>query len=374
MRGDTNDFAVVFTGRAPCVKIGKEYQPLTDQVPTEGDILEMLAAIGGFPYIDKLGADPSVWRAVEDSLGPLQITAARARACSRPEWSTRCAAPVSSPQPAARATVPNAQRPFTPSYETPAATPVAKRSSPPRSVPGPRGAFNPRFESLLAAAEARTRGAGRNLHAVAARPPLYRIAGELVPSGPPRSARTIFEAMVPAFGTAAPVRRAPEGRRLRLRARALAHGRFRVNVSRQRTGLKASLPRSSAREVPTLESLGLPDGHRQGHAPPPGLIVVTGPTGHGKTSTLAAIVDIINRETTHHIITVEDPVEYMHPRKRAHDEPARGGHAHATFAARAQGLAARGSGRHRRRRAARHRDGAHGAGRERDGPPASSAR
>jgi twitching motility protein PilT len=44
---------------------------------------------------------------------------------------------------------------------------------------------------------------------------------------------------------------------------------------------------------------------------------VTGPTGHGKTSTLAAIVDLINRETTHHVITVEDPVEYVHPRKRA---------------------------------------------------------
>ena len=45
--------------------------------------------------------------------------------------------------------------------------------------------------------------------------------------------------------------------------------------------------------------------------------MVTGPTGHGKTSTLAAIVDIINRETTHHVITVEDPVEYVHPRKKA---------------------------------------------------------
>lgn len=48
-----------------------------------------------------------------------------------------------------------------------------------------------------------------------------------------------------------------------------------------------------------------------------GLVLVTGPTGHGKTSTLAAIVDIINRETARHIITVEDPVEYLHPRKQA---------------------------------------------------------
>src|SRR4030095_3807584 len=48
-----------------------------------------------------------------------------------------------------------------------------------------------------------------------------------------------------------------------------------------------------------------------------GLIVLTGPTGHGKTSTLAALVNLLNTETSHHVITVEDPVEYVHPRKKA---------------------------------------------------------
>jgi pilus retraction protein PilT len=70
-------------------------------------------------------------------------------------------------------------------------------------------------------------------------------------------------------------------------------------------------------KIPTLASLGLPEDIAKATHHHQGLIVLTGPTGHGKTSTLAAVVDILNRETTHHIITVEDPVEYVHPRKKA---------------------------------------------------------
>jgi twitching motility protein PilT len=93
-------------------------------------------------------------------------------------------------------------------------------------------------------------------------------------------------------------------------------GRFRVNVGRQRTGLKASL-RLIPAEIPTLASLGLPDAIGLASRHHQGFIVITGPTGHGKTTTLAAIVDLLNRESARHIITVEDPVEYVHPRKRA---------------------------------------------------------
>jgi twitching motility protein PilT len=93
-------------------------------------------------------------------------------------------------------------------------------------------------------------------------------------------------------------------------------GRLRVNVTRQRTGLKASM-RLVPLETPTLESLGLPPDIARATQHHQGLIVITGPTGHGKTATLAAVVDILNRDTTHHIITVEDPIEYVHARKRA---------------------------------------------------------
>ncbi len=93
-------------------------------------------------------------------------------------------------------------------------------------------------------------------------------------------------------------------------------GRFRVNVGRQRTGLKACF-RRVPEVVPTLASLVLPAEIARATHHHQGLVVFTGPTGHGKTTTLAAIVDIINRETTHHVITVEDPIEFLHPRKKA---------------------------------------------------------
>ncbi|HVY47266.1 MAG TPA: PilT/PilU family type 4a pilus ATPase, partial [Minicystis sp.] len=163
-------------------------------------------------------------------------------------------------------------------------------------------------------ATARAEGAS-DLHVVAARPPLLRVAGELAPRGEPLAAADV-EAMV-ASGT-------PPGANVALRDAGSCDfalelpdlGRFRVNVARQRTGLKLSF-RVVALEIPTLAALGLPPELANVTRLHQGLVVVTGPTGHGKTSTLAALVDLLNRETTHHIITVEDPVEFVHPRRRA---------------------------------------------------------
>src|SRR5450432_1602121 len=316
MRGDSNDFAVV-AGRAPCVKIGAGYKPISDQFPSEADVLEMLAALGGFSYIDKLGMEATVWRTTEDSLGPLQITAARregvvqARVVRQPHVLSDVA-PADRPGSPPRA--PAVARRAASANETPPATPVAKRtSSPPRRIDlAPRVYFHPDFESLLA--EARNKGAS-DLHIVATRPPLYRLAGELVPLGAVVEPQQL-EAMV--LGNVPPrlVSELEKDGSCDFALEHFAHGRFRVNVSRQRTGLKASL-RLIGAEVPTLASLGLPDAIGKATDYHQGLIVVTGPTGHGKTSTLAAIVDVLNSETTHHIITVEDPVEYVHPRKKA---------------------------------------------------------
>ncbi len=87
-------------------------------------------------------------------------------------------------------------------------------------------------------------------------------------------------------------------------------GRFRVNVYRQRgsVGLAA---RVIPEQIPSLEELNLPPILRELTGKPRGLILVTGPTGHGKSTTLAAMIDCMNRERDWHIVTIEDPIEYV---------------------------------------------------------------
>ena len=92
--------------------------------------------------------------------------------------------------------------------------------------------------------------------------------------------------------------------------------RFRVNVFRDRGTVAAAL-RLIPRKIPTIKELGLPAVFEQIAKRPRGLFLVTGPTGSGKSTTLAAIIDDINRERAEHIITVEDPIEYLHEHKKS---------------------------------------------------------
>ncbi|MBZ4396365.1 PilT/PilU family type 4a pilus ATPase [Myxococcus sp. AS-1-15] len=154
-----------------------------------------------------------------------------------------------------------------------------------------------------------------DVHVVAERPVLFRLAGDLVPQGGVLDAARVEGMLLPVV---------PERLRAVLERDGSCDfsldspemGRFRVNVSRHRTGLKGTF-RVIARDIPTLESLGLPQDIAKATHHHQGLIVITGPSGHGKTSTLAALVDLINSHTSHHILTVEDPVEFVHPRKKA---------------------------------------------------------
>ncbi len=94
------------------------------------------------------------------------------------------------------------------------------------------------------------------------------------------------------------------------------HGRFRVNVFFQRDSVGAVF-RAIPEQVMTLKELGLPPVVESLSGYPRGLIIVTGPTGSGKSTTLAAIVDIINSSRACHILTIEDPIEFVHTHKKA---------------------------------------------------------
>ncbi|HEX5661111.1 MAG TPA: PilT/PilU family type 4a pilus ATPase, partial [Polyangiales bacterium] len=168
------------------------------------------------------------------------------------------------------------------------------------------------FEDLLKLARNKK---ASDLHIVADRHAMVRIAGDMTKVGLKLSVEQVEKMLM----AQVPAHLKEELARDGAVDFALAHptlGRFRTNISRQRTGMKLTA-RPVGDHVPTLAELGLPDAIANATHHHQGLIVVTGPTGHGKTSTMAAIIDVINRERSDHIITVEDPIEYVHPRKKA---------------------------------------------------------
>ena len=87
--------------------------------------------------------------------------------------------------------------------------------------------------------------------------------------------------------------------------------RFRGNLYWQRGAVAAAF-RIIASEIPEIDALGLPPILKEMALRPQGLFIVTGPTGHGKSTTMAAMVGVINRERKCHVVTVEDPIEFLH--------------------------------------------------------------
>jgi twitching motility protein PilT len=93
------------------------------------------------------------------------------------------------------------------------------------------------------------------------------------------------------------------------------NGRFRAHLSKQRTGLALGL-RVLARELPRLVTLGIPDALLARLRQASGLVLVTGTAGQGKSTTLAAVVDDLLRETARHVLSIEEPIEYVHASRR----------------------------------------------------------
>jgi twitching motility protein PilT len=155
-----------------------------------------------------------------------------------------------------------------------------------------------------------------DLHLTVASPPVVRVHGKLVPvhGADPLDAETTQALLYRILST-------EQQKRLELdRQIDLAHNvpgvaRFRVNVYFQRDSLGAAL-RQIPQEIKSLDDLGLPPTLHDLTKKPRGLVLVTGPTGSGKSTTLAALIDEINRTRSEHILTIEDPVEFVHRHKR----------------------------------------------------------
>jgi twitching motility protein PilT len=166
------------------------------------------------------------------------------------------------------------------------------------------------LNSLLQSAVA---AGASDIHLKVGRPPMIRYDGAVTPLDGPELSDEDLDALLRQVTAATPKRydQFQETGDLDIAYTDEGLPRFRVNVFRQRGAVSFAL-RIIPLTVPSFEDLGLPPGVQQLADEHRGLILVTGATGSGKTTTLAAIIDYINRTRKSHIVTVEDPIEIMH--------------------------------------------------------------
>jgi twitching motility protein PilT len=154
-----------------------------------------------------------------------------------------------------------------------------------------------------------------DLHLSAASPPLMRLRGELMPmEGYAAVPPAMIQRMLYAILTQKQRERFEEELELDLAYSVPGKSRFRVNVYRQREAVGAAF-RVIPFEIKELEDLGIPPAVSNFAGLPRGMVLVTGPTGSGKSTTLAALIDLANRTRKDHIMTVEDPIEFLHRHK-----------------------------------------------------------
>jgi twitching motility protein PilT len=150
-----------------------------------------------------------------------------------------------------------------------------------------------------------------DIHITVGIPPSYRINGELVHIGEHNLKPADTLELVKQALTEKQFKELEEIGELDFSYATEGIGRFRVNAYKQR-GSYAMALRIIPLSIPTMDSLGLPPVFHELSKLKRGLILVTGPTGSGKSTTLASMIDQINRERNSHIITLEDPLEYLH--------------------------------------------------------------
>jgi twitching motility protein PilT len=176
------------------------------------------------------------------------------------------------------------------------------------------------------------RGAS-DLHVTSGSPPVVRINGVLRRlENYPRMEPDQLQRMIYGILTQKQRERLEQDLELDLSYSLPGKGRFRVNVYFQRDALGAAF-RMIPFEIKSIQDLGLPRQLEEFARLPRGLVLVTGPTGSGKSTTLASLVDIVNNERDQHIMTVEDPIEFLHRHKRCLVNQREVGHDTTSFAA-----------------------------------------
>ena len=155
-----------------------------------------------------------------------------------------------------------------------------------------------------------------DMHITTGAPPLLRIDGAIVPLKLDQLSPVETKQLCYSVLTEEQKIQFEKSKELDLSFGVKNLSRFRANIFLQRGAVSGAF-RSIPFKILTFDELGLPPIVAELASKPRGLVLVTGPTGSGKSTTLASILDKINAETRQHIVTVEDPIEYLHPHKRS---------------------------------------------------------
>jgi twitching motility protein PilT len=151
-----------------------------------------------------------------------------------------------------------------------------------------------------------------DLHLTAGSPPMVREQGRLRPLDYPQMTPQDTREIVYSILNNEQRKRLENDWQIDLSYSVPNRARFRVNAFFQRASIGAVM-RTIPTEIPRLQDLGLPPVLADFTKKPRGFVLVTGPTGSGKSTTLAAMIDMINKERHEHILTIEDPIEFLHP-------------------------------------------------------------
>ena len=287
------------------------------------------------PQKPKAAADPR-----SEPMTPPAVEAPIAAPAPEPkqEMPTAAARPASAPSIPVAPPVVEPERPSTPAAPPPAAPePASAPAAPPPAEPKPAGpvesetpasdspvvilgeelavpsdADREAFNTMLREAVAK---GSSDIHVHAGSPLMFRVHGELAPGR-----EGVVDPVQSELFALSPLN--AEQRDIFAQRGELDFcytldgvGRFRANIYRQQRGVDVVL-RYIPAKAPSLDDLGLPSSLAKCINFHQGMVLVTGPAGCGKSSTLAALVDLINEERCEHILTIEDPIEYLHPSKR----------------------------------------------------------
>ena len=155
-----------------------------------------------------------------------------------------------------------------------------------------------------------------DVHLVAGSAPIYRINGQLIPTDEGRLMANDTYEMAKSILTDELWEVLENKREVDLSYSIENISRFRVNIFYQKSAVSIAF-RVIPRDIPSIETLGIPTILRKVVQRPHGLFLVTGPTGSGKSTSLASMIDFMNQTMNKHIITLEDPIEYLHSHKQS---------------------------------------------------------